>query len=328
MWPYVQIARPEHWFKNVFIVPGVLFAILAEPSVVGTELAWSLSIGVVAVCLAASSNYVINEVLDAPRDRLHPDKRGRPVPSGRVNRAVAVVLWIGLGAAALGLGFRVNQYLGLSLAALLVAGLAYNVPPVRTKDLPYLDVLSEAINNPIRMLIGWFATGCLLEPPISLLMSYWALGAFVMGVKRFAEYRHLNSARRAAAYRPSFKHYNEPRLLISLVCYATACGMFAGIFIARYRIELVLTVPVFAVFMAMYLRLGFKPNSPAQYPERLLRSRSIMLSSLLLTVVVAVSLWVDIPRLQRIFAPSIPAQLMETPGTPAYDAGDAEAAPD
>lgn len=316
--PIVRIMRIDHWFKNVFIVPGVMFALLADPKVVGPGLVWSLTIGVIAVCLAASSNYVINEVLDARRDRLHPDKRDRPIPSGQVTVPLALALWIGLGIASVLPAFLVNRQLGLSILALLVAGLLYNLPPIRTKDLPYLDVISEAVNNPIRMLIGWYATGCTLMPPLSLLMSYWALGAFLMAIKRFAEYRHLASARRAAAYRPSFRHYNEARLLVSTMCYATACAMFAGIFIGRYRLELVLTVPAFAIFMALYLRLGLKPDSPTQHPERLLRRRSMILSGIGLTAIVAFSLWLDSPRLRALFEPTITPQAVESQASSPY----------
>jgi 4-hydroxybenzoate polyprenyltransferase len=313
MWAYVEIARVDHWFKNVFIIPGVIFALLADRAVLGSQLVISLVITAVAVCLAASSNYVINEVLDAPFDKLHPEKQLRPVPSGQINPTTARLLWVLLGISSLALGFTVSVYLGLSLLALLVAGLFYNLPPIRTKDLPYVDVLSEAVNNPIRMLIGWYGTGCTLIPPISLLVCYWALGAFLMGVKRLAEYRHLDNPQLAAEYRPSFKHYNEPRLLVSLMCYATACGMLAGIFIARYHLELVLTVPPFAVFMALYLRIGLKPNSPAQNPERLLRRRSMIFSGIALTAIVCFSLWLDSPRLRALFTPTITPQTLEAP---------------
>ncbi|UCD27860.1 MAG: UbiA family prenyltransferase [Planctomycetota bacterium] len=309
MSPYVQILRIDHWFKNVFIIPGIAFALLADPSVLDWPLVWSLSVAVVAVCLAASSNYVINEILDAPYDNLHPTKKDRAVPSGKVNLKVAWLLWITLGLISLVLGFTINHYLGISLLLLLIAGLLYNIPPLRTKDLPFLDVVSEAVNNPIRLVIGWYATGCTLSPPISLLMCYWALGSFLMAVKRLAEYRYLNNTQLAADYRSSFKYYNEARLLVCIMFYATACAMFAGIFIARYHLELVLCVPPFAVFMALYLRVGLKPNSPAQHPEQLMRSRSMILASFVLTAILCFSLWLDSPWLRRLFKPTINPQL-------------------
>ena len=55
---------------------------------------------------------------------------------------------------------------------LLFMGLIYNVPPIRSKERPYLDVLSESINNPIRLLLGWFVVTERELPPASLVVIY------------------------------------------------------------------------------------------------------------------------------------------------------------
>ena len=57
-------------------------------------------------------------------------------------------------------------------------------------------------------------------PPASLLLSYWMVGCYFMGLKRFAELRAIDDPERAAAYRKSFAHYNESRLLVSVMFYA------------------------------------------------------------------------------------------------------------
>ena len=77
-------------------------------------------------------------------------------------------------------------------------GLAYNLPPIRTKELPYLDVLSESVNNPLRLFLGWFALIGDKFPPLSLTLAYWMVGAFFMATKRFAEYRHIDDPDTAA----------------------------------------------------------------------------------------------------------------------------------
>ena len=75
LWGHIQIARVDHWFKNVFVFPGVVVAIGMDPTLLsGTGLPLRLFLGLLAICLVASSNYVINEVLDAPCDRQHPTK--------------------------------------------------------------------------------------------------------------------------------------------------------------------------------------------------------------------------------------------------------------
>jgi hypothetical protein len=103
------------------------------------------------------------------------------------------------------------------------------------------------------------------------------VGAFFMASKRFAEYRSIGDKSRAAAYRASFRYYDDNRLLVSMFFYASAAAMFLGIFIIRYHLELILSVPLIAGFFSMYLRVALKPDSAAQAPERLFKEGGLML---------------------------------------------------
>ena len=297
--PYVAIARPDHWFKNGFMLLGVVLAVSYEPTAIDGDGSWRLLIAVLATCLVASSNYVLNEILDAPHDRHHPLKRTRPIPAGQVRMRWAWVEWASLGAAGLALGTRLGREFTLAALALWGMGLLYNVPPIRTKEWPYVDVLSESLNNPIRLLLGWFALVQSHVPPVSLAIAYWMAGAFLMAIKRFAEYRHIDDRHVAAAYRRSFRHYTEERLLISSLFYAVVGGAFGGIFILRYHAELVLVVPLVAGLFAYYLHLGMLPDSPAQRPEQLYRHRGFMAYLTLCLVAFVLLLVVRIPSLYR-----------------------------
>ncbi|HYN08805.1 MAG TPA: UbiA family prenyltransferase [Vicinamibacterales bacterium] len=301
IWPYVQIARVDHWFKNAFMLLGVVLAVFYEPSLATWSSLAPLGIAVLATCLVASSNYVLNELLDGPSDSLHPEKRHRPVPSGRIRPAVAYVEWLALAAAGFALALSLNVYFFGSALALWIMGIAYNVPPLRTKEWPYLDVLSESVNNPIRLFLGWFALVTLRVPPISLAIAYWMLGAFFMAMKRFAEYRHIGDSRVAAAYRRSFEFYTEERLLVSLFFYATTCALFAGIFIVRYHLELILFTPIGAGIFAYYLHIGLMPNSPVQNPEKLYRQRGFFAYMVFATVLFILLMFTSIPGLYDLF---------------------------
>src|SRR6476646_2956850 len=300
-WAYIQIARVDHWFKNVFMLLGVILAVFYEPKVVSWSKLVPLLVAVLATCFVASSNYVLNELLDGPRDLLHPEKRFRPVPSGRVRPAIAYAEWLLLAAIGFGLAMTINYYFLASAVWLWVMGILYNVPPIRTKEWPYLDVLSESINNPIRLLLGWFALVSGRFPPLSLAISYWMVGAFFMAMKRYAEYRHIGDRAVAAAYRKSFEYYTEDRLLISLFFYATSCALFAGIFIVRYHPELILFAPLAAGLFAYYMKLGLQPDSPVQNPEKLYKQRGF-LGYLSVCVVVFVALmFTSIPPMYERF---------------------------
>ena len=299
--PYVQIARVDHWFKNAFMLLGVILAVFYQPDVARLSSLWPLAIAVLATCLVASSNYVLNELLDAPRDRLHPEKKYRPVPAGLVKPGIAYAEWLLLAAAGLGLAATLNFYFFLSALWLWVMGIAYNVPPLRTKEWPYVDVLSESINNPIRLLLGWFALVTNHVPPMSLVIAYWMVGAFFMAMKRYAEYRHIGDRRVAAAYRRSFEFYTEERLLVSIMFYATTCALFGGIFIVRYHLELILFAPFAAGVFAYYMHLGMMADSPVQNPEKLYRQRGFFAYMIFCAVAFVLLMFTSIPGLYELF---------------------------
>jgi decaprenyl-phosphate phosphoribosyltransferase len=304
--PYLSIARPDHWCKNVFMLLGVLLAAFCHPEVLGlgmlVQVAWAAAV----TCLLASSNYVLNEILDAPTDRHHPDKRSRPIPSGQVRLSLAYAEWLVLGAVGLVMASWPNRPFFFASLSLLVMGVIYNVRPIRSKEVPYVDVLTESINNPIRLLLGWFAVTSTEFPPLSLLIAYWMIGAFFMASKRFSEYRSIAHRANAWAYRRSFQHYDEKKLLISMFFYTTCFALFLGVFIIRYHLELILSVPLIAGFMSYYLHIAFKSESAAQSPEKLYREKGLVAYLVLCVLAFTGLMFVQMPVLYEWFnvAPS------------------------
>jgi 4-hydroxybenzoate polyprenyltransferase len=299
--PYVSIARPDHWFKNTFMALGVLLACFYHPELLDASALFQIAWAVFATCMIASSNYVLNEILDAPTDRSHAKKRSRPIPSGQVWLPLAYAEWIVLGVIGLSLAWAINVAFFFSALFLLVMGLVYNVPPIRSKELPYVDVLSESVNNPIRLLLGWFAVSSSEIPPLSLLFAYWMIGAFFMATKRFSEYRSIGDPDTARAYRSSFGHYNEQRLLVSMFFYTTTFALFLGIFIIRYHLELILIVPLVAGFVSYYLHIAFREESAAQRPEHLYREKGLMIYLVVCVVAFFGLMFVHIPVLYHWF---------------------------
>jgi decaprenyl-phosphate phosphoribosyltransferase len=287
---HLQIARVDHWTKNVFVLPGVLIAALRFGVDDWTVLLTNILAGLLSVGLVASSNYTLNEVIDAPFDRNHPSKQNRPVASGRVHIGWAYVQWIVLGAAGIALGYTISLGLFLSMIALWVMGCIYNIPPVRSKDIPYVDVLTEAINNPIRFLAGWYMVEGVSVAPATLLLSYWMIGCYFMAIKRYSECRQIADRATLASYRRSLAFFTPERLLISIVFYASTAMLFFGAFIMRYRLELILSFPFVALVMAQYLDVGFRKDSAAQNPEKLYRERKLMIAVLLCAAAMVVLL--------------------------------------
>ena len=134
-------------------------------------------------------------------------------------------------------------------------------------------------------------------------MSYWMIGSYFMAIKRYAEYREIGDPSRSAAYRKSFAYYTEERLLIAIAFYGSLAMLFLGAFIMRYRLELILTFPLIALVMAVYLSLAFKENSAAARPEGLYREPALMTAVIVCAVLMLSLLFIDLPIVDTIFVP-------------------------
>ena len=302
---YLALARVDHWVKHVFIVPGIVLAcVLLGRSPLGSLAA--IGLGFAAAALVASANYVLNEWLDASHDRHHPSKSSRPAVAKRLSASLVWGEYLALAAAGLGLAAAVSPLFLATAALFFLSGLIYNVPPVRTKEAAYLDVISESINNPLRLTLGWAMIDSTSLPPGSLMLAFWAGGAFLMALKRLAEYRAANAAgtlESLARYRRSFGIYRESSLLLSAFLYAQLTAFALAVFLVKYRIEYLLSMPLIALLFVAYLRVGLKRDSSAQTPERLFRETGLIGVVLALVVVLAVLTFVDLPFLDRLTDP-------------------------
>lgn len=299
---YLRVMRLDHWIKQFFIVPGCLFALLLLGGAWGEKITWALvirfAVGFLGTCFIASANYVINEWLDAEFDKYHPTKKNRSVVTEDVKGYIIWLLWAVLTVLGLCCGYFVNIPFIIMQLWLWLMGILYNVKPFRTKDIAILDVLSESINNAIRLLMGWFIVWGEALPPSSIIIGYWMVGAFLMAIKRFAEYRMIGDPKLAAKYRKSFAYYSEKSLLICAFFYAMCAVFFTGIFLIKYRIELILFVPFLIGLFCLYFWLAFKEDSAVQKPEKLYREKGLVLYCLVLALVFVILMFVDIPALE------------------------------
>ena len=293
---YVLMARPDHWFKNVLIIPGFIIAVLFTQTAPGRHLI-PLLLGIVSACLISSANYLINEWIDAEFDKHHPVKKHRPAVAEGVSAAGVYFAYALCATIGLLLGWLVNTPFFLLSLFLLVMGFLYNVRPFRTKDRVYLDVLSESVNSPIRLAMGWYVVTTALLPPASFVIAYWMGGSFLMTIKRYAEYRFISDPDRAGLYRRSFRYYTEETLLIASFFYALCATLFLGVFLIKHRIELLVSFPFLAALFGWYLHIGMKADSAAQAPEKLYHEKKFMAYVVFVAILMCALLFLDLPWL-------------------------------
>ena len=158
----------------------------------------------------------------------------------------------------------------------------------------------------MRLALGWAMVDGTRLPPSSLLLAYWMGGAFLMAVKRLAEYRTVLDATNQetlARYRPTLGSYNLSSLLVSSFTYGQLAAFFLAVFLVKYRIEYVLSLPLFAALFGVYLWLGLRPDSTAQTPEKLFGEPLLVAMVILLVTALLILTWVDLPFLERLADP-------------------------
>lgn len=298
---YIKIARPDHWIKNLFIIPGIVAAYLLTDNNISLAYSIRFLIGMLATCFISSANYVINEWLDADYDKFHPVKKNRPVVTANLRFFLVMLEYIVIALLGILLSIFINIFFLFTELWLLLMGFLYNVKPFRTKDIPYLDVLSESVNNIIRLLLGWFIVTDEFFPPVSILIAYWMCGAFLMVVKRYSEYRMIGDPLTAGLYRKSFKYYTEKSLLSASIFYGMCATVFTSIFIIEYRVEYILALPMLIGLFILYFNLAFKEDSVVQKPEKLYQEKKLLYYLLIFVALLVFLTFTDLPILREYF---------------------------
>ncbi|HEY2579201.1 MAG TPA: decaprenyl-phosphate phosphoribosyltransferase [Streptosporangiaceae bacterium] len=195
----VETARPRQWPKNLLVFAAPLAA-----ASMGRRDGLGYALGAAVAFVAASAAvYFVNDVIDADRDRLHPVKRLRAVPSGRLPVAHALAIAAIAAALAVSSGFWFAQP---GLAALITAYLAISLLyGLVLKHVPVIEMLSVASGFVLRALGGAVATNV---PPSGWFLLVCCLGALMVAIaKRFSELTSLGAD--AARHRPVMRCYTR-----------------------------------------------------------------------------------------------------------------------
>ncbi len=210
------LLRCDQWVKNAFVFSGLLFSgRLTDPNaIVSATAAFGL------FCTVASAGYLHNDINDADADRAHPDKRNRPIASGRIQPRTARALQIIL----LAIGFGGALLLDTRILALLVFYVVLNLAYTHTlKHIVVLDVMIIASGFVMRVLVGCFAVGA--QASAWLLLCTFMIALFLGFGKRRNEL--IVMGKDHDTHRPVLGHYGVKFLdqmiavvsAVTIVCY-------------------------------------------------------------------------------------------------------------
>ena len=242
--------RPHQWTKNLVVLAALAFSkhLFDGDAVARAAMAFA------TFCVLSGAVYLVNDLVDLERDRLHPTKRERPLASGALPvstaRAAALSLLVAGLLAAWGLG---PGFLACALSYLAL-NLAYSFA---LKDVVILDVLAIAIGFVVRAVAGALA--------IQVVFSDWLLVCTILLALflALAKRRHeLATLENAAGHRQALAEYS-PYLLDQMIAVVTASCLTAYAFytlapetVEKYRTaRLALTIPfvIYGIFRYLYL---------------------------------------------------------------------------
>jgi 4-hydroxybenzoate polyprenyltransferase len=281
----IRSMRPEQWLKNGFVLAPIVFS-----GLVGDPDAWLRTIlAVIAFCAASSAVYLVNDVIDREADRAHPIKQSRPIASGEVSVATALVVAMFLTVIALAIALWLGGWFPAVLLAYIILVLLYSAI---LKRAVFLDVLVVAAGFVLRVVGGAVA----IHVPVSrwILVVAYLLALYLALGKRRSELVLLGGD--AGNHRAVLGHYTLPMVdqAISVVLGATvlayALYTVAPDTVAKVGSEgLLATVPIVLYGLFRYLYLLHKHELGGSPTRALLTDRPLLVC---VVIWLAVAAWV------------------------------------
>lgn len=197
LWAYIELMRPTQWYKNVLLFIGIVFS----KNLGETHLLLLSILGFLSFCALSAFVYTINDIIDRDRDKAHPRKANRPIPSGRVTLGGAAALGVILAIA----GISVASYIGWQflLVAFSYIGIAISYS-FTLKNIVIIDAICVAAGFVIRAIAGAVAISAAVSP--WMIICVFLLAMFLTFGKRRHELSLLGDD--AKSHRDILKSYS------------------------------------------------------------------------------------------------------------------------
>ncbi len=270
--------RPRQWVKNILLLSGLYFPdtgrggpLLFNPGEVGRALA-----GFGLFCMLAGSIYLLNDAIDAPKDRLHPKKRFRPVAAGEIDAGLAKIFAAVIGLVALALSFKLSLAFGLCATAYLGMEVAYCLA---LKDVFLIDTMIISMGFIIRAVSGIIVLRT-TEHNVELTPWFVICVMFLSLLLAFCKRRgELESNRkRPESHRKVLQFYTGPLLDVGIGVCAAATILAYAIYAAEndrpWRMIATLPFVIYGVFR--YLHLVYAGGEGEAPEEVFLKDTSLL----------------------------------------------------
>ncbi len=281
IWLFIKQLRPKQWTKNLLVFAALIFTI---PNV-SLDMFYLALVGFVLFSLVSGGVYILNDWVDLEQDRLHPDKKNRPMASGELPPVLALTGGAIILPLSLIISFYINFNFGLILSLYFILNIAYSF---YLKNLVIIDVMVIASGFVLRAAGGAFV----IEVPITpwFIICTALLALFLAISKRRQEL--VVSSIGEGEHRTVLGSYSINLLdeMNSIVTTATIISYALFTFTSGHTINLMWTIPLVIYGIFRYLYLIHVENQGEQPDEILLRDKPILITVALYTLAVVVIL--------------------------------------
>ncbi len=254
---YLRLFRIRQWSKNLFVFTGLLLSMQALDLVMVQHSIYAFLL----FCGISSTVYILNDMVDIEKDRLHPVKRYRPLPAGQIKVVYAAITAIVLCAGVLLLAYRLHMYFGITLSAYFLLNLLYSF---KLKEYVFVDIIIISSGFVLRALSGILIVGA--EISMWFLLSIAFLTLFLGVNKRKKELLLLKDG--SKAHRKNLSQYSIS-MINEMIPMLTACTVLSYAFFIIYESTspyMIITIPMvlYGIFRYQYLtnqtELGESPE--------------------------------------------------------------------
>jgi 4-hydroxybenzoate polyprenyltransferase len=273
--------RPRQWVKNLFVFAGLVFAQrLFSPA------AWVALAAFAVFCALSGAIYLLNDVADRERDRLHPVKRSRPIASGALSVPRAVAVAVVLLAVGLGAAWWIAPSFAVAALAYVVLLAAYSA---WLKHVVIADVLAVALGFVLRAVGGALAIGVAISGWLIICTLQIAL-FLALGKRR---HESISLGESAVRHRPILAEYSAG-LLDQMIAVVTASAVTAYALytmsaetVAKFHTQLLpATIPFVLYGIFRYLYLIYRRQLGGNPSELFLNDRALLVNGLCWTLAV------------------------------------------
>lgn len=278
----IKLMRPKQWAKNLLVLAAIIFTgrIAEQAAIVDTALAFF------AMCFISSATYVVNDIFDAPRDRLHPKKKERPIASGKVTIPVASAIASALAAASFALAWIAGSKGCVAIILIYVLiQVAYNL---KLKHVAIIDVFAIAAGFILRAALGAEA----IDAPMSgWMFIVTGVLALTLGfAKRRNEYILMGNDRTTS--RQVLNEYSKNTLDMLVLLFSGMACMAYCIYTmesptGKAHAGLVFTSPMVLYGVARYIQRVFKDDEGGEPSDLLFKDPHILIAVVVFIIVAA-----------------------------------------